>query len=194
MRKLAVCFALLVLVPAFATASRAQEATKPVDSASRADAAKPPAHFYRLDFVLEELDSAGKPVNSRSFSTVVGTAGSRSGSFTVGTKIPILTGPRDSKEGSNETPAQFQYIDIGTEITARDVHEEGSHLAFYLRAEVSSLATPEVLAGVSEPVLHENVWDGDVLAAIGKPTVAFKSDSLENKGSMQLEVTATTME
>jgi hypothetical protein len=194
MRKIAVCFALLMLVPAFGASTRAQEATKPADSASRADAAKPPAHFYRLDYVLEELDSAGKPVNSRSFSTIVSTAGSRSGQFVVGTKVPIVTGTQNSKENPNAILTEFQYLDVGVKITARDIHEDGNHLTFDLRAEVSSLAAPTLLGGVSEPVLRENVWNGDVLIPIGKPTVAFKSDSLENKGSMQVEVTATAME
>lgn len=193
MRKLVLCISLLTLVPSFAVSIRAQEKPKPVDSASRPDAAKP-AHFYRLDYVLEELDSAGKPVNSRSFSMIISTAGFRRGSFTVGSKVPILTGTEAPKENPNAISSQFQYIDVGVKITASDIQEDGSHLTFNLRAEVSSLATPAMLAGVSEPVLRQNIWDGDVLIPIGKPTVAFKSDSLENKGSMQLEVTATSME
>ncbi len=194
MRKLAVCFALLVLVAASAPASRAQESAKTADSASHADTAKTPAHFYRLDFLLEELDSAGKPANSRSFSTIVSTAGTRSGSFVVGTKVPIATGSVSPKSNPDSIETQFQYIDVGIKITASDIHEDGNHLAFNLRAEVSSLAAPSVIEGVSEPVLRQNVWSGDVLIPVGKPTSVFKSDSLENKGSMQLEMTAAPVE
>ncbi len=182
MRKLAVCFALLALVPVFAVSTPAQQGPKAADSAHRADAAQP-GHFYRLDYVLEELDSAGKPVNSRSFSTTANAVGRRNSSVTVGSKIPIRTGGD-----------QFQYIDIGTKITASDIHEDGNHLAFNLHAEVSSMETPRVVAGVSEPVLRQNVWTGDVLVPVGKPTVVFKSDSLDSKGSMELEVTAIQMQ
>jgi hypothetical protein len=191
MRKLAVCFTLLLLVPAFAISSRAQQVNKSADAADQQDAAKP-AHFYRLDYVLEELDSAGKPVNSRSFTTTVSTARTRSGSFTVGSKVPVVSGAQSAKD--DPSGLQFQYIDIGTKITANDIHEDGDHLSLNLRAEVSSLATPKVLGGVAEPVIRQNVWSGDVLLPIGKATIVFKSDSIEDKGSMQLEVTATSVD
>ena len=194
MRKLANCLALLVLVMVFAVTARAQDASKSAESARSAEAAKPPAHFYRLDFVLEELDATGKPSNSRSFSTSVSTAGIRAGSFTVGTRVPIITGMPASKDNLSGLSTQFQYIDIGVKLTARDVHEEGDRVALYLRAEVSSMAAPKVLNGVAEPVIRQNVWDGDLLIPIGKSTIAFKSDSLDDKGSMRLEVKATPIE
>jgi hypothetical protein len=192
MRKFAVCFALLLLVPAFASLTRAQEASKPAVPASRPDAAKAPAHFYRLDFVLKELDASGKPVNSRSFTTSVSTAESQPNSIVVGSKVPLVTGA--SKNDSNSLLTQFQYIDLGVKITVSDVHEDGNRLAFNLHTEVSNPATPSVIAGVSEPVIRQNVWTGDVLIPVGKPTTVFKSDSLEDKGSMELEVTATQAE
>ncbi|MFP5276205.1 MAG: hypothetical protein ACLGPM_03740 [Acidobacteriota bacterium] len=182
MRKLAACFALFVLVTVFAVSTPAQQGPKPADSAHRAEAAQP-ADFYRLEFVLEELDPAGKPVNSRSFTTTADAVGRRHSSITVGSKIPITTGGD-----------QFQYIDIGTKITASDIHEDGKDLAFNLIADVSSMDAPRVVAGASKPVLRQNVWNGDVLVPVGKPTVVFKSDSLDSKGSMQLEVTVTKMQ
>ncbi|HUA97421.1 MAG TPA: hypothetical protein VMA34_03790 [Terracidiphilus sp.] len=195
MRKLAVCFCFLFLVPVFAAAARVQDASKPSDTATRSDAAKPPAHFYRLNFVLEELDLDGKPVNSRSFSTTVSTAGSRYGSVVVGTKIPLVTGSETSKNGRpDDVLDEFQYVDTGVKINTNDVREDGDRLTFSLHAEVSSAAAPVVLLGVSEPVLRQNVWSGDVLIPVGKPTIVFKSDSLDSKGSMELTVTATPVE
>jgi hypothetical protein len=194
MPKLAVCFTLLLL-PVFAAAAPPQEGTsKPADSAARSDAAKPAAHFYRLDYALEELDESGKPVNSRSFSIIVSTAGTRSGTFVVGSKVPLVTGAESPKSDTNKFSTQFQYIDIGVKITANDIHEDGDRLAFNLNAEVSSLASPVTLEGVSEPVLRQNEWRADVLIPIGKATPVYKSDSLDNKGSMQLILTATRVE
>ncbi len=192
MPKIAVCLAFLMLLPALAPASPAQDAVQP--AGGHADAAAPPAHFYRLDYVLEELDPAGKPVNSRSFSMIVSTGGTRSGTLAVGSKVPIMTGSQNPRDNPNAVETQFQYIDVGVKITASDIREEDNHLAFNLHAEVSSLEAPSVLNGVSEPVFRQNVWSGDVLIQVGKSTVAFKSDSLENKGSMQLEVTAAAVE
>lgn len=193
MRKFAICFAFLALVPAFASAARAQEASKPADSANRAEETKP-AHFYRLDFVLEELDSAGKPSNSRSFSTRVSTGGKRSGTIAVGSKIPVVTGQENSKDNPGGPSTQFQYIDIGVKINASDVHEDGNHLAFDLHAVVSSEATSAAIGGISEPVIHQSDWSGGISIPMGKSTTLFKSDSLESKGSTQLTVAATPEE
>ena len=194
MPKSAVCLALLVLLPASVIPARAQRSADPAQSASPADAARASANFYRLDFVLEELDSAAKPVNSRSFSVIVSTAGTRAASFTAGSKIPIITGTHNPKDDPSGSASEFQYIDIGTKITASDAREVRNQLSFNLHAEVSSLATPAMLHGISEPVLRENVWSGDVLIPIAKGTPVFKSASLEGKGSMQLEVTATLLD
>ncbi len=188
MRKLAVCFCLLFLVPAFTCTTHAQEAAKAPDTAK---APLAPGHFYHLNFVFEDIDASGTTVNSRSFAMTVATAGSQSGTITAGTKIPIATG--STGQGSN-SQTQFQYIDIGVKIATNHVHEDEGRLSFNLKTEVSSLATPEVIAGVTEPVVRQNVWDGSVLIPIGKPTVAFKADSLDNKGSMRVEVTATQVE
>lgn len=185
MRKAAVCFCLLFFLSVFASKAHAQEPAKAPESVKAPPA---PEHFYKLNFVLEEIDASGKAVNSRSFSTTVSTADSRSDTITAGTKVPIATG--STAQGSS-SQTEFQYIDIGVKIVARDVHELAGRLAFKLRTEVSSLAAPEVIAGVSEPVVRQNTWEGSVLVPIGQATVVSKSDSLDNKGSLQVAVTAT---
>lgn len=193
MRKLTFCISLLFLVPVSVSLLRAQETAKASNPPARADAAAP-AHFYKLDFVLEELDSAGKPVNSRTFSTIVSTAKYQTGTIVTGSKVPLVTGTENAKSETNKLLTQFQYIDVGVKITTRDVHEDGSSLTFNLDTIVSNLTTPTVLAGVSEPVIRNNEWNGNVLVPVGKATTVFKSDSLDNKGSMQLVVTANRVE
>jgi hypothetical protein len=192
MRKLASCIILLFLVPAFVTLSHAQESSHASKAASRPEADTAPAHFYTLRYVLEELDSAGKPVNSRSFSMTVSTAGTRSASFVVGSRIPIVTGAYSPKTVVDTT--QFQYVDVGVKMTATDIHEDGNHLAFNLNADVSSPGAPVMLSGVSEPVFHQNVWRAEVVVPISKPTIVFTSDDLDSKGSMELQVTATRID
>lgn len=196
MRKFAVCFSLFFLIPAIAMPGRAQESSSSSNAASRKDATASPAHFYRLDYVLEELDSAGKLVNSRSFSTTVSSAKSPflSGTIVVGTRVPIATGSTPSKDGSDKFSTQITYIDVGVKITTRDVHDDGNGLSFNLTAELASLTTPVVLGGVSEPVIRQHTWSGDVLVPIGKRTVVFTSDSLDDKGSTRVVVTARPIE
>lgn len=55
MRKLAVCFALLVLVPAFASASRTQEANKPAAVSRPAGGTLPITNQFASVSVLLQL-------------------------------------------------------------------------------------------------------------------------------------------
>jgi len=47
---------------------------------------------------------------------------------------------------------------------------------------------------VHQPVVRQNKWQAAVLIPVGKPTVVFTSDALDSKGTMQLVVTATSLQ
>jgi hypothetical protein len=46
----------------------------------------------------------------------------------------------------------------------------------------------------NDPVIRQSLWQGSVVIPIGKPTVAFSSDTVDSKGGMQLVVTATPLQ
>jgi len=156
--------------------------------------AAPEQHFYRLHFAVEELDAPGKVTNSRIYEETVVAGGHPAGDQQIktGSRVPILTGSYGSKEPSQNT--QFQYLDLGVNLDARDVNEHGQMLGFRLKAEISSIAHQTEIGGVGEPVIRQNVWDSMVLVTVGKPTVVFSSDDLDSKGKMQVEVTATKVD
>ena len=92
---------------------------------------------------------------------------------------------------------QYQYLDVGVNIDTREVREVGHQLGMLLKAEVSSLAETSTLSSsalISDPVIRQNSWQAPVRIPVGKPTVVFKSDSLDSKGSLQVTVTATPLE
>jgi hypothetical protein len=178
---LACCLMALIFFPA--TKLSAQES----DKTPEAKTLEPPAHFYHLEFVVQETGNDGKPVNSRTYSGTVSTGRTDRGFSTrTGSKVPIATG---GFEGSKNT--QFQYIDVGVSIDARDPREMGDKLALDLVADISSLAGTQNINGVNEPVVRQNKWQAAVLIPIGKQTTVFTSDVLDSKGGMQLVVTAT---
>jgi hypothetical protein len=201
MRRIAtICIALLL---AFTVTHKtfAQDAAKPKELSKVQEDARPPAppiHYYRLEFVIQELDANGKPVNSRSYSTAVTTDRSdrsdSNGSIRTGSKIPIITGSYGAAAGTEKAETQFQYLDVGVHIDTRSVHEFDGQLALHLDAQISSLAETPSTTGNTDPVIRQNSWDSSVLIPIGKPTVVFGSDALENKGRMQLLVTATLLQ
>ncbi len=194
MRKITLVFCLLFFTLSFENRTFAQDTgnTQPVPKAQ--DTAKPPAqpvHYYHIDFLVEELGSDGKPTNSRTYSTTICTETHSTVSLRTGSKIPIATG---SFEASSKASTQFQYIDIGVNFDVHNAHEVNQQLAFVLTADLSSVASYADLAAVHEPIIRQNAWQASVLIPVGKPTVVFKSDNLDSKGSTQVLVTATPLQ
>jgi hypothetical protein len=187
MRKITLVCGILILAflvqhTAFAQdAAKAQETAKPPE---------PPAHYYRLEFLVQELSADGKPVNSRSYTGMAST-GRAQGIVSVrtGSRIPVVTGSSSGSENK-----QVQYLDVGVNIDARDVHEVGNMLGVQLNAEISSLATPAGLSEPSSPVIRQTRWQAPVLIPVRKATAVFTSDDLDSKGSTQLTVTAIPLQ
>lgn len=189
MRKIAVFWSLLLLIPAFALRAGAQENA---DKAPAAAAPAEPVHYYHFDFVVENLDAAGKVVNSRSYTTTVDTEPHYLTSIRTGSRVPVITGRVDAKG----TPmSEFQYVDLGVKLDVRDVHEVGQQLGFDLTANLSGVASPAPSADPKvdheHPVISQNTWESRVLVPVGKRTVVFTSDSLDSKGSTRVVVTVT---
>lgn len=136
-----------------------------------------PQHFYHLLFRLQEVDENGQIKNVRSYTTSILTEDKHSASIRTGTRIPV------------GDQAQFQYLDIGVDIDVRDAIEDAGKLNLSVVSNASSLAGSAVAPRA--PIVRQNKWDSKVSVPIGKPTVIFSSDNLEDKGKIQLELTAT---
>jgi hypothetical protein len=202
MRKIAVCSLLLLTLPFAGRAFAQDESNTPAESKAQetAKVATPPVHYYHLDLVVQELGADKKPVNSRSYSATVSTSRQYSDiHLRTGARIPIATGSYSAANGSVSglVNTQFQYENVGVNIDVPERADEvDSQLAFSLIVDVTSLAASIHVGGpngIEEPVTHDNRWKGPVLIPIGKPTVVFSSENTDNKGSMQIVVTATRL-
>jgi hypothetical protein len=171
MRKIAILCLILFATPILVLPVSAQQTT----------ASAAPAHYYRLEFVVKEVGEDGKAVNSRTYLTTVSTDDKMS-SVRTGTRIPIHT---------NDKGGDIQYLDVGVNIDCRQAHEIPEGLGLQISAEISSLATPNPPSDVTTPIIRQNHWQSSTVLPMGKPIVVFSSDNLENKGRMQVEVTAT---
>lgn len=184
MRKIVVFCSILLSIPLLAPKAKAQETTSKQPATA---APAQPVHYYHFDFVVEDLDAAGKVTNSRSYATAVDTEPHYLTKIRTGSRIPVITGTA----GGN---TQYQYIDLGVQLDVRDVHEAGRQLAFDLTANLSGVASTGEMGdakSLNEPVIRQNKWQSRVLIPIGKRTVVFTSDSLDSKGSTRVAVTAT---
>lgn len=185
----AAIFCSLLLVFTGVDRAAAQDSSKPSETTTQG-----PAHYFHLQFEVQELGADGKPTNSRSYSTIVSTDSSEPvGTIRTGSRIPIATG---TQENNGKTDYQFQYIDVGVHIDTHRVREVGRLLSFHLSAEISRLAdssqTPTI-GDQKEPVIRQDSWQALVIVPLDKPTTVFTSDALESKDRMQVVVTATAL-
>jgi hypothetical protein len=135
--------------------------------------------FYKLDFVVKEVEG-GKTVNSRTFSTMLAaTQGQNAQQATIraGGRVAVPTGA-----------TSFNNYDLGVNIDARDLRESQSDVSLGLTVDITTIAQekPEV-----QPVLRQNRWAGTVLVPVKKSTVVFASDDITSKRQLQLEMIAT---
>jgi hypothetical protein len=140
--------------------------------------APPPRHFYRLDFVLREMDD-GKPLNQRTFTMSVSAdpADTRERTWwnlRAGTRLPM----RD--------PNGTNYVDVGVnlDITARDADNA---LQLEVTAEISSVAT-EAASNAAPPIRQLKV-KGAVFAPLGKQTLVFTAEDPASRHQFELQVT-----
>lgn len=184
MKKTAVLLALFAVtsLPVWAAAQ----------SASASPSANPP-RYYHLALVVEQVNGAGRIINSRNYQATVAT-GQLFQSVKTGSRIPIMVAPASNDSSG---PPQVQYIDLGVSFIIRDVTELNGSLGFRLKADVSSIAaesTPGVAQTPGDPVIRQNDWDSAVLVPVGKPTIVYSADDLDDAGTMKIQVTATQVQ
>src|SRR5712692_4544325 len=140
-----------------------------------------PPKFYKLDFVLKEVEAA-KVLNARSYSITVSTdTSSPHSSIRTGSRVPTPTG----------SAGQFTFIDVGVNIDCGPIKAEQNELSLAVTAEVSSILQESTTPPGAHPVIRQNKWTSSVVVPIKKPTVIFSSDDTTTKRQMQLELTAT---
>ncbi len=142
--------------------------------------------FYRLDFVLKELDES-RVLSQKTYSTFMSTDERQKGaSIRSGTKVPYQSG------GGNNN-----YVDVGVNIDCQRIQEVNGQLVVQVSADVSSVPaagnTPGENAVPGMPVMRQNRWNSSAVVAIAKPTTLFSSDDLNTKRKLQLDLTATAI-
>jgi hypothetical protein len=171
-----------------AITARAQEAapskgnaqTEAASDAKQKSAEQRPLEAYHLDFAINESED-GKKINSRQYAMNLNT--NDSNEIKIGTRIPV-----EVKDG------EFQYLDLGTNISAH-LRDERGQMLLTVRAEVSSFAIPE--QGLDKPDPHPAIrqlkLSGSALLPLAKPMVMDSVDDPNSKRTFQLEVTVTKL-
>ncbi len=154
--------------------------------------AKAPAKFYKLLFVVKEVDGT-KVLNSRSYTITAATDGQHT-AIRTGSKVDVFVGPPSTNNWSQ--------VDLHIKIDCRNVQEQQNELSLFIDAEVASIAQEPILSGATPtgatissnaPVIRNNQWGSSVLVPLRKPVVIFSSDDVTSKHQMQVELTATPL-
>jgi hypothetical protein len=175
-------FALSVLVAAVVCAGGlGRMAAQQSADAPKATAQDSPklVEAYRLDFSINELED-GKKINTRQYSMNLN--GNDSNDLKIGTKVPI-----EAKEG------QFEYIDVGTNISAR-MQSRNGQVEVFVHTDISNFAVPQQAQGHDPyPVIRQLKISGSTLAVLGKPMVIGSVDDPNSKRQFQVEVTVSKL-
>ena len=166
------CFALALF--AAPIDSFAQQEVKTVES---------PAHYYRLIYSVQEVGETGKVTNSRTYATSIATGNGTTSQIRTGDKVPLVT---EREKG------EVQYIDVGVSIDSVHAQEVDNKLALQVTTDISSAT--KATEPTALPVIRDNKWSASVVVPITKPTIIFSSDNFQDKGRVQVELTATRID
>lgn len=171
----------VVIVLIIAAAATAQQGPAPF-------AAKKDSSFYRLDFVLRELED-GKLVNTRSYSmwlkTDIAWATLRAGNDT-----PYSTIPPALEKGTGSV----NYRNVGFQLDCA-LDEIDNNPVATINASISDVLHPDQAneAKPTPPVFRNIAFKSAALLTPGKPTTVSSIDDPNSKRRFQLEVTATKL-
>jgi hypothetical protein len=118
---------------------------------------------YRLTYTITELDGT-KRIGTQHFAVTVD-PDSGDSSIRVGSKVPIVTG---STNPENAAQTQFQYVDVGLDISAR-IKEYPTGAEVHSKIEQSSVSEEQSTMGRNDPVIRQAVLQNTSMLAVGKP-------------------------
>ena len=127
---------------------------------------------YRIQLTLRDTE-AGQQPNIRKFMMV--TEERDWGRLRTGGKVPYSTGA-----------GQFNYADIGTNITCR-VFEHGDQVRIDYEVELSSVA--KIDAETRNPAMFQHKVSGTSTVALEKPTIVSTWDDAASKKRYEIEIT-----
>jgi hypothetical protein len=180
---------LLILIACLMVVGSLTAQTKTTETASeeKSPVAAAEKHYYRLEYVLRELDGT-REVSKRTYVVSARSDGSY-GQLRAGTRIPIATGVTSGAT----TNTQFQYIDVGVNIDTR-VQQDANGVWIFSGAEISSTAPTEAgTTPAAGPMIRQAKNNSIVPFTAGKSILVFSADDPTSTHRFELSVTATQL-
>jgi hypothetical protein len=163
------------------------QSTSEVKSAERKqEASEFKGKFYRLDYVLREMDGS-KEISKRTYTVTAKTDGSYK-QLRTGSRVPVIMGEPINGH------SQYQYMDVGINIDTKILEDAGG-LSLEVTAELSSIAAAEGAQSTPSlpPLMRQQKVGGFVPVTPGKSTLVFSADEPTSNRRFELSVTATSL-
>jgi type II secretory pathway component GspD/PulD (secretin) len=140
---------------------------------------------YRLTYTITHLDGT-KQMGVQHYALTV-TSDNRPSWFRLGSRVPIATGGVSEHGATTPGQVQYQYVDVGLNISAR-IREFSTGLQVFSRVEQSSLADEPSGVGSSDPVIRQGTLENSALLTLGKPVMLGSLDVPGSSMHMDIEV------
>ncbi len=183
--------AVLILAPILLGQSPAKGAADPPakKEASETQEAKaaPVENFYRLSFVIYEVED-GKRTNQRDYSMIGRTNGGPPATIRSATRVPIYSEEK-----------KVTYVDAGLDIRCSLKEMVLGRLQAQCDVNISNFVLQDQIAdggrsAVGAPVMRTTNASTWAVLAPGKPAIISTIDDVNSKKRTQIEVTATRLE
>ncbi len=138
---------------------------------------------YRLDFSFNEIED-GKTINTRHYSLNVTPDGGDE--IKIGTRVPVAS----FENAGDSSQKSYQYIDIGTNISARLEKAHGD-LRLSVEAAISNIEKVEGQPSLLPVIRQMRFGEQRTLLVLDKPIIIGIVDDPSSKKQFQLEVTVT---
>jgi hypothetical protein len=153
------------------------------------------ANWYKIEITMNEFQE-GKKTNTRSY-TMEARENGAPAQMKLGDKVPVATSGFKGAEGGNLVNVQFEYIDVGLNISS-SVKEQEGRLGLTISIDQSSLVTPSEPLGEAPkqpiPMIREIRMDNTAFVTLGKPSlVASVDDPGKENHKYTVEATVTKL-
>jgi hypothetical protein len=168
------------------TSAQSDKQAKPGGESSPAHEAanSGPTMFYRLDYLLREMDGT-KEISKRNYAITI-KSGRDYKSLRTGSRVPVVTGEPASGR------SQWQYMDVGINIDS-ETNNYANGVWLNVTAELSSIAPSEGSQATPSlpPLVRQAKVTGSVPLITGKSQLVFSADEPTSSHRFELTVTPT---
>jgi hypothetical protein len=149
-------------------------------------------HAYRVGFAINELED-GKKINARHYSMDLNTGDRQQ--LKIGTRVPVVSA---GSLASNNSLAQYQYLDVGTNILCKLVEQRGGDVSLDVQSDFSNFSNSQESKATSQPlarapIIRQITINGSTLTALAETVVIGTVDDPNSNREFQLEATVTKL-